>query len=142
VVDSVLMPLTELCFDKALHVRHGAVLGVSEVVIGLSGNSIVNRRQALEKAFKTLSISERNIIKEETENQKKFQLMYQEVSSKDHLADVLKAEDCKLICSLVEKIEEKKLYRGKGGEIMRAGVCHLIHALSTARMKLDNKTLQ
>ena len=68
VVDKVLMPLTEKVFDKALHIRHGAVLGVSEVIIGLSGNSIINRRQALEKAFKTLSMAEQKIIKEETEN--------------------------------------------------------------------------
>jgi len=73
VIEKVLMPLASLCFNQALHVRHGAVLGVSEIIIGLSGNSIVNRRQALEKAFKTLSLKERNLIKEETENQTKFQ---------------------------------------------------------------------
>ena len=32
--------------------------------------------------------------------------------------------------TLVSEIEKQRLYRGKGGEIMRSGVCHLIHSLS------------
>lgn len=36
------------------------------------------------------------------------------------------------IRSIIEKFEKEKLYRGKGGEIMRAGVCHLIHSISKA----------
>lgn len=32
--------------------------------------------------------------------------------------------------ALVGRIEAERLYRGKGGEIMRSGVCHLIHSLS------------
>ena len=60
--------LIDNCFSKALYIRHGAIIGVSEVIIGLSGNSVVHRKQVLEKAFKTLSLKERNLIKEETEN--------------------------------------------------------------------------
>lgn len=67
-VNKILMPLVQLCFNKALHIRHGAVLGVGEIIIGLSGNSVSNRKQVLEKAFKTLSLKERNLIKEETES--------------------------------------------------------------------------
>ena len=36
------------------------------------------------------------------------------------------------IRSIIEKFEKEKLYRGKGGEIMRSGVCHLIHSISKA----------
>ena len=68
VVEQILPTLLEKCFSKALHVRHGAVMGVSEVIIGLSGNSVKHRRQVLENAFKSLSLKERNIIREETEN--------------------------------------------------------------------------
>ena len=42
-VKDILTPLVELCFHQALHIRHGAVLGVGEIIIGLSGNSIMNR---------------------------------------------------------------------------------------------------
>jgi hypothetical protein len=42
-----------------VHVRHGAILGVGEILIGLSGNSVINRNEVLEKVFKTLSLKER-----------------------------------------------------------------------------------
>ena len=48
----ILTPLIENVFSKALHIRHGAVMGVSEIIIGLSGNSVVHRQQVLEKAIK------------------------------------------------------------------------------------------
>ena len=68
VVSEILPTLIEKCFSKALHVRHGAILGVSEIIIGLSGNSVKHRKQVLENAFKSLSLKERNIIREETDN--------------------------------------------------------------------------
>jgi hypothetical protein len=68
IVEKILPVLIKLCFDKVLHVRHGAILGVSEIIIGLSGNSGNHRKTVLERAFKTLSLKERNIIKEETDN--------------------------------------------------------------------------
>ena len=61
-VKEILLPLIEKCFSKALHVRHGAIYGVGEILIGLSGNSIINRKEVLEKSFKTLSLKERNIL--------------------------------------------------------------------------------
>jgi hypothetical protein len=74
-----------LVFHNALHTRHGAILGVSELIIGLSGNSVGHRKQVLEKAFKTLSLKERNLIKEETDNQKKFATFYDEICKKNVL---------------------------------------------------------
>jgi len=68
VVTEILPTLINNVFSKALHIRHGAIMGVSEIIIGLSGNSVVHRQQVLEKAFKTLSLKERNLIKEETDN--------------------------------------------------------------------------
>jgi hypothetical protein len=58
VVKEILPKLIESCLDKALHVRHGAILGVAEILIGLSGNSHINKRETLDKAFKSLSIKE------------------------------------------------------------------------------------
>ena len=115
-----------------LIVRHGAIIGVSEIIIGLSGNSVIHRKQVLEKAFKTLSLKERNLIKEETDNQKKFTAFYDEISSKNTLDESL-PKDSEIrtkVKTLLAEIEKARLYRGKGGEIMRQGVCHLIHSLS------------
>lgn len=46
------------------------------------------------------------------------------------------------VTSLVSEIEEQKLYKGKGGEIIRAGVCHLIHSLSQARIQFNQTELK
>ena len=64
------------------------------------------------------------------------------MSDKNHLATTMDEETRTIICSLVDQIEQKRLYRGKGGEIMRAGVCHLIHAQATANIVFDSKSLQ
>ena len=45
------------------------------------------------------------------------------------------------IKSLVSEIEAKNLAKGKGGEIMRAGVCHLIHSLSQAEIDFNDTEL-
>ena len=59
IIKEILTKLIEKCFSKVLHVRHGAILGVGEILIGLSGNSVINRNEVLEKVFKTLSLKER-----------------------------------------------------------------------------------
>ena len=143
VVSEILPVLVEKCFSKALHVRHGAILGVSEIVIGLSGNSVMHRRQVLENAFKSLSLKERNIIREETENQKKFSEIYDEISCKNQLSESLPAgsEIREKVVTLIAEIERQRLYRGKGGEIMRGGVCHLINSLSQAKLEFTDAQL-
>ncbi len=57
--------------------------------------------------------------------------MYDEISHKNYLETCLPvgSEILDKVKTLVAKIEEQRLYKGKGGEIMRAGVCHLIHSL-------------
>lgn len=84
VVKQILVPLIELCTDKALHIRHGAILGVGEILIGLSGNSNILRKTVIDRALKTLSLKERQII-EDSENQKKFKNFYTETSEKNQL---------------------------------------------------------
>lgn len=41
--------------------------------------------------------------------------------------------------TIIQRVEKERLYKGKGGEIMRAGVCHLIHSISTSKIKLEEK---
>lgn len=45
----------------------------------------------------------------------------------------------KAVIGIIERIEEEGLYKGKGGEIMRVGVCHLIHAISIANIQLSDE---
>lgn len=142
VVEKILAPLTEKCLSKALHIRHGAILGVSEIVIGLGGNSVSNRKETLEKAWISLSLKERKLIKD-SENQAKFKELFEKTSSQNYLNEVLPegSEMLTNVITIIQRVEKERLYKGKGGEIMRGGVCHLIHALATSKLKLDDSVL-
>ena len=133
------MPLVEKCFSKALNIRHGAILGVAEILIGLSGNSIVNRDELLEEAYKTLGKKERKLIAD-SENKKAFKEVYEALSTQDHLRKVIAddSEQMTVLRGIIKRIQKEGLYKGKGGEIMRAGVCHLIHAMATAKIAMDD----
>lgn len=104
---------------------------------------MIHRKQVLEKAFKTLSLKERNLIKEETDNQKKFAQYYDDLSKQNVLESCLPlgSEIREKVKKLVSQIEEKKLYKGKGGEIIRNAICHLIHALSLSKVDLADAEL-
>lgn len=71
VIESYLKKLLDTCLNKALHIRHGAILGVGEVLIGLAGHSVTNRRENIEKVFSSLSKKERDLI-EDSEQKKAF----------------------------------------------------------------------
>lgn len=62
IVKEILPKLIDLSVDKALHIRHGAIYGVGEILVGLSGNSSVNTKEILENAYKSLSVRERKLI--------------------------------------------------------------------------------
>lgn len=50
-------------------------------------------------------------------------------------------DDCVLsgVRNIVMKIEKARLYRGRGGEIMRAAVCGLIKSIAIARHILSER---
>lgn len=134
-VAEILPKLIEKCTSKALHIRHGAILGVSEIIIGLSGNSHLNKRETLEKAYKQLSVKEIELIAV-SDYRTAFLTLYHQLSTKDYLPEVLTPAARENIKFITRRVEESKLYRGKGGEIMRGGVCHLIRAMSISKMEL------
>ena len=112
-VNKVLLPLVDKCFSKALNIRHGAILGVAEILIGLSGNSIVNRDELLEEAYKTLGKKERKLIAD-SENKKAFKEVYENLSKKDHLREVIKedSESMTVLRGIVKRIQKEGLYKG------------------------------
>jgi hypothetical protein len=129
----ILPKLVEKCTNRALHVRHGAIIGVGEVLVGLSGKA--NKREALDKAYKQLSVKEIQLIAS-SDYRNAFLTKYQGLSTKDYLAEVL--ADRESIKGIIRRVEESKLYRGKGGEIMRGGVCHLIRAMAISGMDIPS----
>jgi hypothetical protein len=78
----------------------------------------------IDEAYKTLGKKERNLIKD-SENKEKFSQEYEALSSKNHL-EALNTENLALVKGIIRRVEKERLYKGKGGEIMRQGVCHLI----------------
>jgi len=40
------------------------------------------------------------------------------------------------ILGIVDYIEKKRLFRGKGGELMRVGICRLIESIGICNIKL------
>ena len=92
-VDEVLPYLLEHCLDdKNVHMRHGATLGLAEVVLAFGKIDANNR--------------------------------------------YLSPQLHKLIAETPLTIEKKRLYRGKGGEQMRAAVCRLIACISMSHIPL------
>ena len=82
--------LVEKCTHQDLIVRHGALLGLAEVILALGQT--------------------------------------------EYEADILVD-----ITELVTKIEKLRLYRGRGGEIMRSAVCRFIECFSSAKLHLTVK---
>ena len=66
--------------------------------------------------------------------------MYHQISTKNYLPERMPegSQVRTAVRDIIPNVEKSKLYRGKGGEIMRNGVCHLIKAMSIAN--LDFKT--
>lgn len=92
---TVIPYLLEKSLDmKSLEVRHGAVLGVGEIVLALSLNG---RLASLPK----------------------------EASSS--------------VIGLPGTIDKKRMYRGRGGEIMRSAACRLVECISRANLPLKVK---
>ena len=67
-----------------------------------------------------------------------YQVKYEKLRKIKNL-DLLSETQQKNILQIVEVIEKKRFYRGKGGQMMRSAVCRFIQCVSLAEMKLSNK---
>jgi hypothetical protein len=98
-LEDVLPSLLPRCTDRLVPVRHGAVWGVAELLIGL-----------------------------------------QKVSAADMTAGVAVIDPAVLdyVVGVVRRVQEAELYRGRGGEMMREAVCHLVGCIATAGLVLES----
>ena len=60
----------------------------------------------------------------------------------DSTRTLLREEQRNAVAGLVPRIEKARLYRGRGGEIMRSAVCRLIEAIAFSKMRLAPKTVK
>ena len=91
----VLPQLCNSCCDKNFQVRHGAILGVAEIV--LDNSSFSSRSEEWSRELEST------------------------------------------VVELPAKIEDSRLYRGRGGEQIRAAVCRLIECISLSKLNLSIK---
>lgn len=63
------------------------------------------------------------------------------LSTKDYLPEQMPQGSPvrQAVKEIIAKVDKLRLYRGKGGEIMRGGVCHLIKAMSIASVQLTEE---
>lgn len=43
------------------------------------------------------------------------------------------------VTEIIRNVDKARLYRGKGGEVMRGGVCHLVRAMAISNVKISNE---
>ncbi len=110
---TVLPNLIPLCTHENLSVRHGAVLGVAEVMLALGPGG-------WEGSGDGYSLSPTKDFDRANNN---------------YLTDELTT----LLSGVVFEIEKARLYRGRGGEIMRSAVSRYIECLSKSKIPLTVK---
>jgi len=99
---TIVSELLKYCVDDYVFIRHGAILGVAEILLGLVG------------------------IRDEKMQDGK-------------ITDILLESDAVTIAKMVQTIEKKRLYCGRGGEFVRAAVSRFIECLSIAKVPLTVK---
>ena len=107
---------------------------------GLSGNSHINRVNIKAQIWSNISRAEQKVLAD-TQSRQSFQSKYDVLQYKNHI-ETLTEEELESIKEVITKLSAKKsLYRGKGGEAIRSGMCQLTSAISLAGIKLSS-TLQ
>ena len=138
-VDEIIPKLIKSSTSPSLRVRHGSLIGIGNILLGLNGKwdfyhkSRINRNQMLNN----LSNKDRKILAD-SDYRKQFEKYYDNIkfiNNLDYLLD--KKELTREILDLVKKIDEAKLYRGKGSEIMRNGVNDFIKLFSEVKLPIN-----
>ena len=137
-VDEIIPKLIKNALSPSLRVRHGSLIGIGNILLGLCGKwdfyhkSRINRNQMLN----SLSNKDRKILAD-SDYRKEFDKKYDNIKYINNIDYLLeKKELTKEIIDLVKKIDESKLYRGKGSEIMRNGVNDFIKLFSEVKLPI------
>ena len=138
-VDEIIPKLIKSCLSPSLRVRHGSLIGIGNILLGLNGKwdfyhkSRINRNQMLN----SLSNKDRKILAD-SDYRKQFEKYYDNIKYINNIEYLLeKKELTREIIDLVKKIDQAKLYRGKGSEIMRNGVNDFIKLFSEVKLPIN-----
>lgn len=137
-ITEILPHLVPLTTHVNHYVRHGAIMGIGEILVGLGGRSsdhILKDGMKDSIFLKSLTVNERKLIKP-GEYMGQFLQQYEQIKGVSKI-DIIPPELKKEILSIVEKLETKRLYRGKGGDQLRTSVCRFIACLGISKVKLS-----
>ena len=126
-VDIVIKKLIETSISNMLIVRHGSLLGIGYILVGLKGKwDFENKAKIIRKKIQEgLCLNEKKVL-EDSEYRKKFEIFYSSIKFQNHIERINKNENLKKeILNIVETIDKKNMYRGKGAELMRTAVRNL-----------------
>ena len=137
-IDEILPKLLKNSQSLNIHCRHGCLIGIGHILLGLNGKwdfyhkASINRK----KMLGGLSSKEKKIM-EDSENRKKFDEKYDAIKTINHIELLLnKKELTSNIIGIISKLDEAKLYRGKGNEVMREGVNYFIRLISEVKLPI------
>lgn len=148
-MQTVLPKLLSLTYDANLVIRHGSILGTAESILGLAGKSAENNDpKTIEKMIykhsgnyyllKPQEDIEEDVkaILKDSDNQRYFKDVYRVLQQTNHL-HMLPQNILAQVKLVVPMIEKKRLYRGKGGQIIRIAVCRYLECLSKSKVGLS-----
>ena len=141
-IDNVLNRLLQVTKHPNIHARHGALIGIGHILLGLNGKwdyynkTRINRKRMLN----SLSTKEKQIM-EDSEYRKSFDKYYDSIKYINHFDKVL--QHTELINSIVSVVNELNLgststTKAKGNELMRSGVNEYITLLSHTEIPITN----
>jgi len=136
--NDVLRGLLKESMNEMVHVRHGALYGISDILCGLRGRSAMHnlKNEMKDSVFlRNLNKKQRKLIKA-GEYMQKFRGFFEKKSIENQM-DLIEKEVLQDILEVLPKIDKARLFRGKGGEIMRIAACRLIEGIAIAEIKLS-----
>lgn len=139
-IEEILPGMIKQCTSPNFYARHGAIYAVSEIILGLSGNS---ERHSMSNAMKdsiflrTTTVNEKKVVAP-GDYMKKFITEFEYLRTANSIK-IIPEEIKQSIIGVIEAIENNRLYRGKGGKEVRIAVALLIKNISISKIKITRK---
>ena len=138
IVQTILPKLVQRSGSRILALRHGALVGIGNILCAFSGNIDRQRTDPTQKDsifIKTLSINEKKLIST-GEYMEAFAERFTEMK-KQNIMSRIPPELIQQIVGALGNLSQKGMLKGIGGELTKLGLCFLAESLSIARVPLS-----
>jgi len=130
-------------FSNNLSTRQGSILALGYILVGIRGKwdfELKSKRIRL-KVLEGMNAVETKVL-EDSDYRKAFEFYFNKIKFLNKINLINTNENLlQKIVYVPQELETKKLYRGKGGEIMRMGVNNFIRLICEADLILNDKIL-